>query len=647
VIRAPSRLTLIGAGFVVAALAVLARAGQLQIAQGERWRARAQSQQTSRVSLPSRRGAIYDRNGLPLALTHETYGVGLAPREVRDRGPTAALVARATGGPREAVEAALRSGRVWVEWPGPYQWSDVAPLSQLRGVYLRRRLERFYPRPEVAARLIGRVDQRGRGASGLERALDTLLAGKAGMAIVLRDHLGRTYPSPSRPVTEPVDGADVHLTVDAELQEIAERALREAVRDAGASGGDVVILQPATGEVLALAGVRNGSQAGLGAVSHTFEPGSTAKIFAAAALLRERKASTSDTVNANGGRCEIGSRVIHDEHPLDTMSLGDVIRLSSNCGIALLSRRLTAEEQFEALRDFGFGTPSGIEFPGETPGRLRHPRSWTAESPASLAMGYELAVTPLQLAAAYAVFANGGVLYEPTLVRAVRGAGGAEWRRHRPRPVRRVVSPEVAARLAHLLRGAVEAGTGRRAALSTYAVAGKTGTARRTVGGRYLSGRYAASFVGLFPAVEPQLVLLVKIDDPSGDYFGGATAAPVTRIILEAALATPGVTLDRGRLSRRRVPGVESEQSVPDGERAAAEVSWPVRSAGDGESERESTVPAVAGLTLRQAARVLHRSGFRVRIEGSGRAGFTTPAAGSRAREGTVVVIHTGVQRAS
>jgi membrane peptidoglycan carboxypeptidase len=210
-----------------------------------------------------------------------------------------------------------------------------------------------------------------------------------------------------------------------------------------------------------------------------------------------------------------------------------------------------------------------------------------------------------------------------------------------------VVSREAAARLAHLLRGAVEAGTGRRAALSTYAVAGKTGTARRTIGGRYVSGRYAASFVGLFPAVEPQLVLLVKIDDPSGDYFGGVTAAPVTRTILEAALATPGVTLDRGRLSRRRAPGPESEILVPDADRPAAAVSWPVGSRREGESARESTVPEVAGLTVRQAARALHRSGFRVRVQGSGRAGFTTPAAGSRARVGSVVVVHTEGDRAS
>ncbi len=637
--RLPSRISLIGSAFAVAALAVAVRAAQLQLVQGASWRARAAGQQTVQVSLPARRGGIYDRNGVALAVSQETFGVGVAPRDLDDPPRAARLIAQATGVPRAEVESALRSGRVWIEWPGPFTWEQVAPVRALTGVHLSRRLERFYPRTDLAARIIGRVDARGRGGSGLERAFDTLLAGRAGTAVHLRDNRGRTYPSPSRPVAEPVDGADVMLTLDAELQEIAERSLAQAVASAQASGGDVIILQPATGQILALASVRRtGAGGAVGVIGDPYEPGSTAKIFTAAALLRLGKARPHDSVDAERGTWTLGARTIHDTHPLGVVTLDDVIRYSSNIGIAKFSQRLEPAELYEALRDFGFGTPTGIEFPGESPGVLRAPRAWSDRSAASLAMGYELSVTPLQLAAAYASFANEGVLLEPSLVREVRQGGEVRWR-HVSRPVRRVVPATVADQLAHMLQGVVEEGTGRRAALGTYALAGKTGTARRAIGGRYELGRYTASFVGLFPAVQPQLVLLVKIDDPVGDYFGGSTAAPATRAMLEAALATPAVTLDRARLFRRRAPAALAEPARDSG--AVAVVDWPLPPDAPAPSV-DRPVPDVAGQSIRAAARALHRAGFRVEVTGWGRTSATVPAAGASLPAGSTVRVLAG-----
>ena len=560
-IQPPSRITVIGIAFALAALAVLAKAVDVQLVHGGEWRQRARAQQTVRVALPARRGTLFDRTGVPLAVSQETYGVGLAPQEVSDRGRTTRLLARAMRHPEAEIARDLASDRVWFEWPGPFAWNDVQPLKGLRGVYLQTRLERFYPRPDLAPQLIGRTGDGGAGATGLERALDSLLAGRAGSAVMLRDQSGHTYPSPSRPAVDPKPGSDVVLTLDAQLEEIAQRALAAAVDSVHASGGDVVIVQPRTGEVLAMASVRAAPAGGTG-FGDTFEPGSTAKVFTAAALLRDGKATPDAKVYAEHGSYALPGRVIHDEHPADTLTLADVIRLSSNIGIVKLGSRLSPAEQYGALRDFGFGTPTGVDLAGESPGRLRNPRAWTAESPASLAMGYELAVTPLQLAAAYGALANGGVLLEPTLVREVRDQDGDALWTARPRPVRRTVSPDVASELTRMLQGVVEEGTGKRAALGTYQVAGKTGTARRAVGGRYLPGHYWASFVGIFPAQDPQLVLVVKLDDPQGAYFGGSTAAPVVRTILEAALATPGVALDRSRLVRRRLADTATEAAV-------------------------------------------------------------------------------------
>ena len=644
-IKPPSRITLIGIAFVLAALAVIAKAVDVQLVHGGEWRRRAREQQTVRVPLPARRGTLFDRNGSPLAVSQETYGVGLAPPEVSDRGHAVQLLARALRRPEAELARALASDRVWLEWPGPFTWNDVMPLKTLRGVYLQPRLERFYPRPDLAPQIVGRLNDAGHGTSGLERALDSLLAGQPGSAVMLRDQGGHTYPSPSRPAVDPRPGADVYLTLDAQLEEIAQHALAAAVDSVHATGGDIVIIQPATGEILAMASVRRAAGEG-GGFGDTFEPGSTAKVFTAAALLRDGKATPEDKVYVEHGAYQLNGRVIHDVHPADTLTLAEILSVSSNIGMAKLGARLSPAEQFVALRDFGFGTPTGVELAGESPGRLRNPRGWTAESPASLAMGYELAVSPLQLAAAYGVLANRGVLLEPTLVRSVRDRDGNAAFTARPRPVRQVVSATVAYQLTRMLQGVVEEGTGRAAALGTYQVAGKTGTARRVIGGRYLPGHYWASFVGIFPAQDPQLVLVVKLDDPQGAYFAGSTAAPVVRTILEAALATPGVALDRGRLVRHRLAdtsGAPAAAEVAPG--TSVVVPWPMPPEG-ADTAAPVPVPDVAGSDLRAAARALHRSGFQVRVEGWGRVTGTTPAAGTPVRPGRVVVVRAEADRA-
>ncbi len=253
-------------------------------------------------------------------------------------------------------------------------------------------------------------------------------------------------------------------------------------------------------------------------------------MFTAATLLRDGKARASDSVFAENGSYTLGDRTIHDVHPSGELSLADVIRVSSNIGIAKFGARLSNVELFEGFRDFGFGTATGVDLPAESPGRLRNPRSWTDASAASIAMGYEVAVTPLQLASAYAALADGGVLLEPQLVREVRRPdGGAAWRAA-PWPVRRAVPAEVAAEVVHMMVGVVEEGTAKRARARDLQCRRQDGDGEAQRGGTTLEGHYWASFVGLFPAEDPQLVLVVKIDDPQGEYFGGTTAAPVVRI---------------------------------------------------------------------------------------------------------------------
>src|SRR2546422_850120 len=391
------RLQVIQAAMLVGLVALIGRAAQVQLVQGRRWATEAQVQRTEHIVLAARRGALLDRYGTPLALTQETYHVGLAPNELRDPERDAATVARQLHLPLDDVRRALV--RRYAYFAGPFSAIQVQPLRAVRGVHLEAVVNRFYPRPELAHAVIGRVGDDGRGASGLERALDSLLAGRAGAAVVLKDRAGREYESPARVISQPVAGADVALTLDAELQEIAQRALDDAIRRMDADGGDVVMMDPATGEVLAVASRRRDGSARPSAFTDTFEPGSVAKIFTAAALLALQRVAPAERVSGEDGKYRLGGRTITDEEPLPVLTLADAIRVSSNIALGKFAARLAPPEQYAMLRDFGVGAPPGIEFPAEATGRLRPPAEWSGLSAGSLAMGYQVSVTPLQLAA--------------------------------------------------------------------------------------------------------------------------------------------------------------------------------------------------------------------------------------------------------
>jgi cell division protein FtsI (penicillin-binding protein 3) len=650
-VRPLARIAAVQFGFALSVAAILARAAQLQLMQGDRWAEQAQRQRTERVVLPARRGALYDRNGVPLAVSQEFYHIGIAPNELANPRSTGQLLSRQLGVSWPTLQQELRSKR-WIYFNGPFTATQVEVLRRLDGIHLTREFQRFYPSKTLARPIIGGLSPDGpAGAAGLELALDSILTGQPGEAVLLKDRAGRRYDSPARVIREPVPGDDVVLTIDAELQEIAERGLEEALRAMNAAGGDVVFLDPTNGQLLALAshqsGIRGAGVPRASTFTDPFEPGSTAKLFTAAALLMHRRVGPNDAVFAEGGswRMPITSsgrvRIISDAHKTaGNLTLARTIQVSSNIGMAKFSSRLSPEEQFEMLRDFGFGTLTGAEFPSESRGRLARPDKWQPKyTRASMAMGYELGVTPVQLAAAYGAIANDGLLLTPTLVREIRSPSGDLLYKHEPEPVRRVVTPKIAAQLREFLKGAVgEGGTGEEAQLVNYTLLGKTGTAVRFEGGRYIRGEYTASFAALFPANHPQLIVIVKIDNPQGNYYGGLTAAPVTRTMLQQALASRRVAIDRSRLTVQD-NGVRGESGPAPSAVSMARIvlSWPYVAADV--KVTPLPVPEVAGQSVREAALALHRRGFRVNLRGLGRVSRTAPPGGEPALPGTAVTV--------
>ena len=646
------RIAALQFGFLLAAGAILGRAAQLQIVQGDQWKEEAERRRTERVVLPARRGGIYDRNGVPLAITQEFYHVGIAPNELQDRGTAFRLLVRSLGVSAPALNREFRARKPWIYLHGPFNATQVQRLRRVNGIHLTGAYQRFYPSRDLARPIIGGLAaDRPAGGAGLELSLDSILTGRPGEAVLLKDRAGRRYESPARETREPVPGNDVVLTLDAELQEIAERGLDQAIAETRSVGGDVVFYDPRTGELLALASRQSpgGGAPRASTFTDPFEPGSTAKLFTAAALLMRGRVDSADAVFAEGGVWHMPvtrsgrTRRITDSHAAKgSLTLAQAIQVSSNIAMAKFASRLAPEEQFETLRDFGFGTPTGAEFPSESRGRLARPDRWQPMyTRASMAMGYEFGVTPVQLAAAYGVIANDGVLVSPTLVREVRSPGGEVLYRRQPEPVRRVVTPEIAARLREFLRGAVEeGGTGGGAQLANYTVLGKTGTAVRFENGRYVRGRYTSSFAALFPADDPQLVVIVKLDDPQGNYYGGLVAAPVTRTMLEQALASRRVAIDRGRLAPRDTspsPAATPVPADPPADSRIVAVGWPYQS--QDSTPQPRPVPHVAGRSVRDAALALHRRGFRMRLQGMGTVLRTAPAGGELASPGASVTV--------
>lgn len=657
----PSRAGVVHAALLLFAVALVARAAQVQLLEHDKWAARAERQHFVSASRPATRGAILDAAGNVLVETRELRRLSIAPRELRDRATTARILRQAGVGP-EWVRRAVDTTRKWVELPAAFAPEAIAALIPMRGVHSTVVLDRVYSNYAGIRKLVGRTNGSGVALDGLELAMDTLLRGDSSTLRLARDRSGRAIPNPARASTS---GATVALTLSRDLQDIAERALAQAVESLDASGGDIVVLNPHTGEVLALASNRSDAAAFANtAITEPFEPGSTLKPFIAAALIERGLAAPEEVIETYNGEMEIEGRVIRDIRKAPSMSLADVIRFSSNVGIVRFADRLAPRDKYELMRDLGFGAPTGVVLPAEASGTLREPRRWSRTSAAALAMGYEIAVTPLQLAAAYATIANGGELLEPQIIREVRDGDRVLYSRKR-RVLRRVFSPATAAVMQRMLVAVVDSGTAVKSDLANYLVGGKSGTARRTSSGQgYVPGSYTASFVGLFPGDKPQYVVVVKLDNPKRAIYGGETAAPVSRVVLQAALAARDAALDRGALVAARLPDPVAPPAVSSGTASdsAPAVRLPVAprptrsvraemptrrvvlrlpfrgGVRADEAAALGTVPDVSGLTLRGAIGALHVAGFRVRlVRGPGLQSY--PASGSVAAQGSLVTL--------
>jgi cell division protein FtsI (penicillin-binding protein 3) len=617
-----------------------ARLIYLQVFQHSEMVARANRQRENTLDAPARRGDIVDRNGRVVAYSVDADSIFGDPSEVDDPATAAAELCRALNdcdaAERQSIEKNLRRKGQFA-----YVARKVTPdeeervrALQLKGIGVIKESRRFYPKRELMAHVVGYVGADNLGLGGLESAFDSQIRGRSGKVIIQRD--ARRSVLTSRVKSEATAGVTLELTLDQYLQNIAERELEAGVIDNRAAGGCAVIMDPNTGEILALANypVFNPNVYSRFSDQHRrnrciqdlYEPGSTFKVVTAGAALEEGLMTPDDQIDVSAGMIRFGSRVIPDMHRYGVLSFADVIVKSSNVGAIKIGREVGAERLTKFITRFGFGQLLLPDFKGENPGIVWNPAKLDPSALASVSMGYQVGVTPVQMATAVSSVANGGSLYEPRVVRATIKDGRREEVPHKI--LRRTISERTAAQLTAIMEGVVEkGGTASSAMIPGYTIAGKTGTAHKLVDGRYSPSEYNASFVGFIPSRKPALTIIVLIDSPHGrGYTGGVVAAPIFKRIAEASMRHLGIAPTVNAPPPVLVASHQAGTDAVEARRVKTQVDIVPAAV---EAVANGLMPDLRGLSARDALRALTRVGLSARLDGAGFVVEQSPAAGT------------------
>ncbi|MFQ5926878.1 MAG: penicillin-binding protein [Terriglobia bacterium] len=647
---------------------ILTRLVELQVLRSGEFALRAERQQQRTLTVSPRRGTIYDRNARELAITIGVESAFTVPAEVSDPALAARLLAPIVGQPAAQIARRLRSARsfAWIARKLDAHQVERIRALQLKGIYFQRENKRFYPKRELAAHVLGFVGLDEDGLAGIEYKLDSKIRGPAGRLLIFTDGHRRGF---HRIEDAPREGASVVLTLDETIQFIAERELAAAIARTHARAGTLIVAEPKSGEILALANwpTFNPNTATAvppayhlnRAVSLVFEPGSTFKVVTVAAALEEGVSRPEEVIDCQQGGIVLAGHLIRDHKPFGLLTVSEIIQESSDVGAIKLGLRLGDHKMYEHIRRWGFGQPTGVGLPAESPGLVRAPGIWSQISIGAIAMGQELAVTPVQLVAAFSAIANGGEWVAPRIVREIVPFGASPGTAAMPpAPHRRIFSRPTAGRLGAMLRGVVRQGTGVLAQPDGYTAAGKTGTAQKIdATGSYSAIDFVASFVGFAPASAPAITVLVVLDSPIGDYHGGEVAAPVFKNVVEQVLAYLNVPPDLAvppRPAGRRVARVAVRDFSPAQRQSALwtppaansdpyfatpskwqSAAWRAARGGPRgrvilESGESVTVPNFLGQSVRAVVEECARVGLEVVLVGSGVAAEQFPPAGTR-----------------
>jgi cell division protein FtsI (penicillin-binding protein 3) len=651
----PVRFALVIISITIWALIVLARLGQLQISKHEEFVQLAQDRQQVTRPVLAPRGIIYDCHMDELASSVTVKTVAVEPRRIKDidsaAGSLGLILGLNPGKLRQKMsDPARRSFLIVKRRIDPRDEARIEALG-IQGTYLQEDSMRVYPNRELACHVLGFINMEGEPGGGVELQYDNELRGTQGQLSFNVDAHGRSFHG--KVEKAPVQGHSLVLSLDKSIQYLAERELGAGVQQTQAASGIAIVMEPDSGRILALANYPNFNSNLYNeaapslwrnkAVSDLFEPGSTFKVVVAAAALQAGLTRPDELIDCEMGRITMSRHVFHDHKPYGLLTFRQVLENSSNIGAAKLGLRLGEQRLYDALREFGFGSKTGIDLPGEIVGLVRECKDWSALSIGAISFGQEVGVTSVQILRAINVIANGGNLVKPTIVDRVIDANGDLVRVTRP-DSRRIMSTVTAAALSEAFEGVVLRGTGRRAAIEGYRCAGKTGTAQKIIDGRYSDTRYLASFVGFAPLPAPRITVLVQIDEPKGTIYGGDVAAPIFGRIVQETLIQLKVPPDES-VTRPPVNPIlvsSSRDYFPNATPVAPILASAEAKPG---SDRDQDVvvaagpdslvmPDFQGLAKRDVIRRCQELGIRLQMRGSGTAVSQDPPPGTLVAQG-------------
>ena len=543
------RVFLVGVTFIVLFAVIGAKAVHLQVYRSPWLAQKASNQYETSLKSSGKRGTVYDRNLREMAVTIDVTAIAARPAKIKQPKAASRALAKILKTDRRHILKKLKSKGpfVWIKRQASPKETAAVKSLDLDGIEFVPERNRFYPNKTLASQAVGFTGLDGYGLEGIEFSYDGHLRGSAGKHTVFKDALGKVF-NEGQKTGRHTGGHNIILTIDRAVQYIAESALEEAVKESSARSGMAIVMEPQTGAILAMAHAPffnpnsymdfNKALWRNRAITDPFEPGSTMKIFSAAAAIESGNIRAHDIFYCENGAYKIGRNVVHDIKKHGWLSLQQIIKYSSNIGAVKVSEKVGAKRLYMMFRKFGFGSKTEIDSPGETAGSLAHYKNWTPVDTGAIAFGYGVSVSAIQLVTAASAIANDGILMRPYLVRAITDQSGEPLKQFQPQAVRRVLTKKTARTVKTIMKTVTtKGGTGVNAALEGYSVCGKTGTTRKLdKSGTYSNNRHIASFVGFTPAENPRLAILVIIDEPQGKYYGGTVAAPVFRRIAREAL---------------------------------------------------------------------------------------------------------------
>ncbi|MDD2320032.1 MAG: penicillin-binding protein [Geobacteraceae bacterium] len=633
------RIRIIGFLFAFFFVVTSSRAFYLQIIKKDDWTRIAERQHQKTVPLTPARGTIYDSTGAALAVSIELDSCFAEPIFIKDPHGTAVKLAPILGIPRNELEKKLtgKRGFVWLRRQIVPDMTQKIQDLKIGGIGFVKESRRFYPNSEVAAHVIGFTGLDPQGLEGIELKYNSQILGNTGYLVTQRDALGRDIALVDKVVKKSSKGYNITLTLDKNIQYVAEKELAKAVTESRAAGGIALVMDPDSGKVLAMASYptfnpnafRNYSHDSLRnrAIADTFEPGSTMKVFLIASALETRVVGPNDMFNCENGTYAIGGRVIHDTHKYGSLRVAEILKYSSNIGSAKIGSRLGPARLLSSLKNFGFGERTGIDLPGEVSGYLRDRSRWYPIDLATISFGQGLSISALQLATAVSSIANGGMLMKPYLVEKIADDSGTVVRQFSPQIRHRVVSARTAQAMTKMMESvASEGGTGLNAVVDGYRVAGKTGTAQKVdpMTKCYSATKRTASFVGFVPAEKPRLTILVIIDEPKTSSYGGVVAAPAFREIAHQSLCYLKVPPTLPLKAKAKEPQAEEPGKARQDQTAVVAEGVIDEVVGGG------MMPNFRGMSIRQVLQYMEKNSLNVKILGSGRAVEQNPQPGQQ-----------------